>query len=687
MRVRNFAFYSLSVFLLAGCSAISSKFTQPSSDIAAVWINQTAGIDILEAYSNQSQLYLKYRAFLKASNQSRIFYAKTSWGEASEVDLSKNIVVSLEFIDESLWLTRPENLQQVKDFDFNRWKKFRTKLAHDLTPDQSYEGVVVRSDEAELFLYYDKDNNLTVVDVKDKPADVAITRTYSQNELSEYTLNSLKEYLHSNGYQEQVVLFVTDDEKYVNPFIYADLNHNVVINLAVGTETKNAYKEGVFKKGVKTADYFIVDSHLLGLLKRPFSSSYRLFSWTKDATYDVVNPDKIVLMETSPIVGLNQGETMDLQEFEEYLDKTVKSKLSTGEINFLIGGDEFFPRLIDSFIKAKKSIDVRIFIFDNDDYGVKIADVLKGKSKENVDVKVLLDGMGVIMGEGKVAETLPAGFIPPPTMKQYLVEDSEIQVRIGSNAWFKADHIKTIVVDNDVLYTGGMNIGREYRYNWHDMMMEVKGPIIAEIADDFNKAWAHSSSFGDIGYVASVIKSKKPDIQGNGYPIRLLYTSANNPQIYRAQLAAIRKAKKYIYIHNAYFSDNTVLYELIKARRRGVDVRVVLPVSGNHEIMNDSNAVTANIMFKNGIRVFFYPGMSHIKAAIYDGWLCTGSANFDKLSLKDNLELNLATSHSETVQELEKLLFEPDFQKAAEMTEPIEIGLKERFAEFFAGQL
>jgi len=129
------------------------------------------------------------------------------------------------------------------------------------------------------------------------------------------------------------------------------------------------------------------------------------------------------------------------------------------------------------------------------------------------------------------------------------------------------------------------------------------------------------------------------------------------------------------------------LYELIKARRRGVDARVILPVHGNHEIMNKSNIITANIMFKHGIRVYFYPGMSHIKAAIYDGWLCTGSANFDRLSFKDNLEFNLATSAPEPVQEVLDRLFLPDFEKSMEMTKPLKSNLRDRVAEFFAGQL
>ena len=79
--------------------------------------------------------------------------------------------------------------------------------------------------------------------------------------------------------------------------------------------------------------------------------------------------------------------------------------------------------------------------------------------------------------------------------------------------------------------------------------------------------------------------------------------------------------------------------------------------------------------------------MSHINAAICDGWLCTGSANFDKLSLKDNLELNVATSYQPAVRHFEEVLFEKDFKKSKEMQEPLKTTLKKLLAEIVAEQL
>jgi cardiolipin synthase A/B len=79
--------------------------------------------------------------------------------------------------------------------------------------------------------------------------------------------------------------------------------------------------------------------------------------------------------------------------------------------------------------------------------------------------------------------------------------------------------------------------------------------------------------------------------------------------------------------------------------------------------------------------VYIYPGMSHVKAAIFDGWACVGSANFDKLSLEVNKELNLATSDSATVGKLLEQVFLPDLAISHEVTERVEVTFAQVLAE------
>ncbi|MFV1957105.1 MAG: phospholipase D-like domain-containing protein, partial [bacterium] len=95
----------------------------------------------------------------------------------------------------------------------------------------------------------------------------------------------------------------------------------------------------------------------------------------------------------------------------------------------------------------------------------------------------------------------------------------------------------------------------------------------------------------------------------------------------------------------------------------------------------------ANAMLANGIKVYLYPGMSHIKAAVYDGWACLGSANFDKASLHLNEEINIATSHPPAVDDLLERLFLPDFEKSRELTQEYKIAAIDYISELIADQL
>ena len=100
-------------------------------------------------------------------------------------------------------------------------------------------------------------------------------------------------------------------------------------------------------------------------------------------------------------------------------------------------------------------------------------------------------------------------------------------------------------------------------------------------------------------------------------------------------------------------------------------MRVVIPMETDHGPITRSNVLAANLMLENGIRVYIYPGFSHVKAAIYDGWSCVGSANFDRLSFRVNRELNIASSHPEVARQLRERLFETDFRNSPELTEPV----------------
>jgi len=114
---------------------------------------------------------------------------------------------------------------------------------------------------------------------------------------------------------------------------------------------------------------------------------------------------------------------------------------------------------------------------------------------------------------------------------------------------------------------------------------------------------------------------------------------------------------------------------------------VILPADSDLSLGDLSNMVTANLLLENGVRVFVYPGMTHVKALIVDGWACLGSANFNALSLRRNLETNVATSDPGFVGVLRRELFEADLEACHELERPVDPGGGARLASWLMNQL
>jgi cardiolipin synthase len=359
-------------------------------------------------------------------------------------------------------------------------------------------------------------------------------------------------------------------------------------------------------------------------------------------------------------------EGMDLEQWEAALDRMTNTRRTHGSLDFLVDGEAFFDRLTTRIAESQHTIKIRTYIFDNDDFALQIADLIKARSAD-VSVEILVDGLGTLVGGLAASTSVPEDFISPVSMKSYLQADSNVTLRMLGNTWLAGDHTKTYIFDDETAFLGGMNIGREYRYDWHDLMVELSGEVVDQLNYDLQKTSAESR-YGDLGFLKRIKRRTSQPLEKGRAELRLLYTKPHDAQIYRAQLAAIRRSNRYIYVQNAYLSDDRILYELAKARLRGVDVRVIVPSRPDNPMMDRSNVLAINTLKRYGVRVYIYPGMTHVKAAIYDGWACFGTANFDKLSFKVNKEVNIGTSDPQIVAKLKRDVFEVDFARSREVS-------------------
>jgi cardiolipin synthase len=428
----------------------------------------------------------------------------------------------------------------------------------------------------------------------------------------------------------------------------------------------------------------LLEGHGLALLKNPLSSAARLADLGLQTAARLLRRP---LPRGAP-PPLSPSAPMDLGGWESWLDRFTGTRQESGSLDLLIDGEEFFPRLQHAIRHATNRVQLESFIFDRDDVAVQVATELKDRSAQ-VQTDVLIDRMGSLAaGLSPPSTPLPEDFVAPRSISRFLRDGSQVRVRQFLNPWFSADHSKLFLVDGNRAWLGGMNVGREYRFEWHDLMVEVNGPVVASLERSFNRHWAHEGPLGDLAYLGALLQqgqmAKSTNLAGPSIPVRRLPTRTFWKPFSAAVQTSFSQAQSYIYLENPYLFDRRVIRGLIRARHRGVDVRVILPRVNDFKAGARSNLVIANLLLTHGVRVFFYPGMTHVKALLVDDWACLGSGNLNHLSLRLSQEENIATSDPQFTSRLKRELFERDFARSYELTDPLAVNWLDFLADLAA---
>jgi len=690
---------AVSLVLLASCSYITGKQeivpedTQPADLVTADQVLRAGEtVELIEAWWNRDTagIYLEFEA------DGKLLYGKTDDYDKQDLAVQYDWVdvFYMEATDPQVYEERTRSAARIRVIPEETTQELRLYLVDTLTPRKPNTGILLNSRDREYFTYRNEAGEVQIVQgMVNKPREVPLTASYRFETLGETLGTLIEAFLYERGIDDDAVIFDTGETgAYARPFALFTQHDDVWRFISLEPFTFGSMPNRPLTSAGKTT-WNVARSYWWEFWNRPVSFFARLGFFVGDTAWDIGQGISIRLfrfpdLDDIEIPPLNTGPGMDLDEWNEVLDRKYGKTMYPGTARLRIGGDQFFPFAIQTVMNAKKSVKLRTYIFDNDDFAVQIADGLKAISKQ-IEVKMMVDGLGTQMAQSAAPGMMPQDYSPPIGITTYLEKDSNIDLRVLTNPWFTGDHSKTTIVDSEIAFVGGMNIGREYRWEWHDLMMELTGPVVKAIEYEFDKAWAHAALVGDLVYptfLASTELETGPAREGD-YGVRILTTLPRESEVYRAQLNAIKRAEKYIWIQNAYFASTMVLYELVKARLRGVDVRVILPMGGNHGIMNKANVPAANTLLAYGARVFIYPGMSHVKAGIYDGWACLGSANFDKLSFRVNKELNLAITDPVFVNDLKQQVFEEDMNRAVEMLEPLPENWGNTWASIVSSQL
>jgi cardiolipin synthase len=368
----------------------------------------------------------------------------------------------------------------------------------------------------------------------------------------------------------------------------------------------------------------------------------------------------VVAVQGATLLGLAVVDTRRKRKRKPVVFPRIPPRSVTAggsEVTVYTYGEDLYRDMLDAIRQARSKIFFETFIWKGDAVGQAFKDALIEAADRGVQVYVVFDEFANLVVPRKFFR-----FPPHLHVRRHPLARGWPSLRNSGR-----DHRKLMVVDDAVAFLGGYNIGSLYATDWRDTHARLTGDIVWDAENAFIDFWNLSAgrrqpALPDVGGRTwqSDIRIHRNIPRNVVYPIRGVY------------LDAFERASRHIYLTHAYLiPDADMLDSLLRAARRGVDVRIIVPAESNHIVADWLSRGFYSQLLRGGIRLFLYQGaMVHAKTATIDGqWSTIGTANLDRLSLAGNYEINMEVFNAEVARQMEEI-FALDSSNTVELTEP-----------------
>jgi cardiolipin synthase len=313
-------------------------------------------------------------------------------------------------------------------------------------------------------------------------------------------------------------------------------------------------------------------------------------------------------------------------------------------VDLLDGGAEAYPRMLSAIARARQSVRLEVYAFSPSGVGDRFIEALESAAARGVAVYVVIDGWGSAVGGNAVANALRRAGCTVRIHNRLL---SLLVGRFGRN------HRKILLVDDEVAFVGGINIGDENlaggaQVGWADIALEIRGPQCARLGRMMRRERQPPDPVSPRIFLSGL---------GGGWRLRRRY------------MEAFRKSKARIHVAHGYFlPDPGVVRALKSAARRGVQVHLLLAGQSDLPFVRAATRSLYRQLIAAGVRIHEWEGsILHAKLAAFDGsLLIAGSFNLDPLSLA-NLEVLVEVDDPDVVAEGEAWI-EDHFLRSRAMT-------------------
>lgn len=368
---------------------------------------------------------------------------------------------------------------------------------------------------------------------------------------------------------------------------------------------------------------------------------YDKWGWAIGAGSMAVVSYLIAPTEAPPKYGLDHEFAVGDEEFLPTMaGATGVPFLPGNSVAILNNGDEFYPAMLDAIKRAEVSITIEAYIYWAGEIGLTFASTLAEKARAGIKVKILLDAVG----SSSIGEEILR-----------VLESGNCQL-----AWYNPlrwytlgrfnhrTHRKSLIIDGRVAFTGGAGIADHWRGNaedpdhWRDIQVRIEGPAVTPLQTGFAQNWLQTTGelisgllyyppLEPVGTLAAQTIMSSPEIGTS--TVRTMY------------YLSIICARRSIFIANPYFvPDEAAIDALVEAKKRGVDVRVMVAGRYNDNWLARHNSVrTYGKLLRAGIEILeFNRTMLHQKTMVVDAaWATVGTTNFDNRSFAHNEENNI----------------------------------------------
>jgi len=337
------------------------------------------------------------------------------------------------------------------------------------------------------------------------------------------------------------------------------------------------------------------------------------------------------------------------------------------EIVIYHDGKSKFDALLRDIRAAAREINIQYYIMRRDSLGTLLRDELTRKAKEGVKIRVLYDDIGSReMSRDFFEEMLGYGGEVEAFFPSVL---RVVNLRINNR-----NHRKLCIIDGEVAYIGGFNVGDEYlgldekMGYWRDTHLRITGGAVDSIQGrfilDWNKASNRRADFRTFAF--------RPARHTGKSPVQIIASGPNSEteHLKNMYLKLIVSAKRSIYIQTPYFIPDASFMDACKiALLSGVDLRIMIPNKPDHPFVYWATWAHVGELLPYGAKILLYEkGFMHAKVIVVDGEVASaGTMNIDTRSFRLNFEVNAVVYDEEVARQLSEL-FMRDSEVCSELT-------------------